>query len=83
MRSKPPLEMSLFTCAGHGVIELAFGLLVDELRGDFAEGFDVGAPVVDLEEIVQAQLRNMWVIWSGRMGVCVPMAGRTALSLSP
>ena len=38
---------------GPRIVELAFGLFADELGRDFAEGFDVGAPVVDAEEIVR------------------------------
>ena len=33
-----------------GVIQLAFGLLVDEFRRNFAECFDIGAPVVDAKQ---------------------------------
>ncbi len=50
IRSKPPCERSRLTWAGPRVVQLAFGLLVDELGRDLAEGLDIGAPVVDPKE---------------------------------
>ena len=35
---------------GPRVVQLAFGLFIDELGGDLAECFDIGAPVVDAKE---------------------------------
>ena len=38
---------------GPRITQLAFGLFVDESGGNFAEGFDIGAPIVDAEEILR------------------------------
>src|ERR1700761_1452451 len=45
------LRDELVDLCGPSVAQQAFGLLMDVFGGDFAECFDVGAPVVDAEEI--------------------------------
>ena len=37
---------------GPGVMELALGLLLDEGGGDFAEGLDIGSPIVDEKAVM-------------------------------
>ena len=51
MRSNPPWEMSLL--GRPRVIQLVFRLLADEFRRDFAEGLDIGSPVMDAEEFLR------------------------------
>ena len=53
MRSNPPLRDELVDLRRPGVVELAFRLLADELARDFAECLDIGAPVVNLEQVLR------------------------------
>ena len=70
--------MRRLTCAGHAIVELALGLLADEVSRNLAEG---------LESVRQLWTRNrlcgtspnICVSWSGRMGVWVPSAGKNRL----
>ena len=48
------IAQQLVDLRGPGVIELAFADFVDEAAGNFAQGDDVVAPVVDAEQIARS-----------------------------